>query len=58
MTIGIEIIGGEVAVEAGTDMIAIDPTERENAIEVGVAVLVLIATKIAGGEEMMMNDVV
>lgn len=59
MTIRIGIIGEEVAVEAGRDMIVIDPTEvRGNATEVGVVVLVLTAVKIVGGEEMMMNDVV
>lgn len=59
MTIGIGITGEEVAVEAGIDMIVIDPTEvRETAIVVGVVVLVLTVVKIVGGEEMMMNVVV
>ena len=59
MTIGIEIIGEEVAVEAVRDMIVTDPTEvRENAIVAGVVVLVLIVLKIVGGEEMMLNGVV
>lgn len=54
MTTGIGITGEEAAVEAGRDMIVIDPTEvRENAIEVGVVVLVLTVIKIEGEKEMM-----
>lgn len=59
MTTEIGITGEEAAVEAGRDMIGIDSTKvKENAIEVGVAVLVLTVIRIVGGEEMMMNSVV